>query len=1044
MTNLQVKLTADTQEFNRKIQQSKNQLDNLNNSAVRTAGINVNSTGINKLTGEFKNLSLQTSSFVTKLALFSPTINKIYEGINKIKGAVNFNTTAQATGIVASNFDKIAKNMEKFKTVAPPMVKIVDKIYDSKLFGEKRKQVARGFTKLYLTIRSISDKIISLPFIPESIKNNREIKTRIEALRVQYHMFKSMIPFMKDLQEIGIDLPIGDIIASSTEDLEDQMFRIEKRAEELYKKLPKAFSETTAKIKETIRHATSLIKKFASVLLSINLILGLILSVKWANQIAAINAEIDDNAQKVNMTTQQYQKWSYVMKMAGSDASVLKTSISQLTQRIKESEKGSNDALYGFQRLGVSVYDANGELRDTTSIFEDTVIALQKIENTTTRAAIASSIFGRNASELNGLLNMSAKDMEKLVKINNNLTLAATDAAIAISGSFEDAKDTLSAVGQSFKSTIGEIMLPLLTKLITTLIMAISYINIFIRTIFGLNLDKATGNGKATKNMNGFNNSIKNTQKSAEKLQRTIASFDELNILNKNDSEDASSIDTDIADLNFNTNINGTSFDFISDEQLDKIDKFREKMKELQSTVQMCAAIGALIAGLFLIITGFMSGSVLSIINGIGLLGLGIAIGMSGEEGNTPFDRIKNALIDFKNFLLNNIGEVVAILTGIFAIVLGVLSGNVAMVAGGAALTGVAVLSMEDSNGESLFSKLLQTISKFSSDSQSLVAGLTGLFGIIALIAGVLSGNFALIATGGAMIGVSIFTALQQDSNGDSLFDKLINKAKDFVLKYQTIIAALSGLFGLIAMICGVVTFNPFLIMAGGALIGVSILTALQADENGKSLFNVIEDKLVSAWNDIKSWFTDNVAVIFTGDWWAEKFQAVKDAISDVGKWIKEKVDNFFTGIVDSISEKIDNIKNKISSIFGMSDKAQSKANSFSTHSSSSPVMQLAQLKIPALANGGVAKSPSLVEVGEYAGASSNPEIIAPQSVLKETVEDSNMNLINAIYSIGNQITKAVDDKDMDVYMDADRVTRQVTKRQDIIKRQQGTSLVTV
>lgn len=1043
MTNLQVKLTADTQEFNRKIQQSKNQLDNLNNSAVKSAGINVNSTGINKLTGEFKNLFLQTSGFVAKLALFSPTINKIYEGIDKIKGAVNFNTTAQATGIVANNFDKIAKDMEKFKT-APTITKSIDRIFEK--FSSKKFALAtsQGFVNLYNTAKKVSNKIVSLPFVPKSIKNNHEIKNKIEELRIYYRSLKSMIPFMKDIQEMGFDLPIGDIIASSTDDLEDQMVRIEKRAEELYKKLPKAFSETTAKIKETIKHAASLIKKFTSLLLAGTMILGLILSVKWANQIAAINAEIDDNAQKVNMTTQQYQKWSYVMKMAGSDVSVLKTSISQLTLRIKESEKGSNDALYGFQRLGVSVYDVNGELRDTTSIFEDTVIALQKIENTTTRAAIASSIFGRNASELNGLLNMSAKDMEKLVKINNNLTLSATDAAIAISGSFEDAKDTLSSVVQSFKSTIGEIMLPLLTKLITTIIIAISYINIFIRTIFGLNLDKATGNGKATKNMNGFNNSIKNTQKSAEKLQRTIASFDELNILSKNDSEDTSSIDTDIADLNFNTNINGTSFDFISDEQLDKIDKFRQKMKELQSTVQMCAAIGALIAGLFLIISGFMSGSVLSIINGIGLLGLGIAIGMSGEEGNTPFDKIKNALIDFKNFLLNNIGEVVAILTGIFAIVLGVLSGNVAMVAGGAALTGVAVLSMEDSNGETLFSKLLQTISKFSSDSQSLVAGLTGLFGIIALIAGVLSGNFALIATGGAMIGVSIFTALQQDSNGDSLFDKLINKAKDFVLKYQTIIAALSGLFGLIAMICGVVTFNPFLIMAGGALIGVSILTALQADENGKSLFNVIEDKLVSAWDDIKSWFTDNVAVIFTGDWWAEKFQAVKDAISDVGKWIKEKVDNFFTGIVDSISKKIDNIKNKISSIFGMSDKAQSKANNFSTRSSSSPVMQLAQLKIPALANGGVAKSPSLVEVGEYAGAKSNPEIIAPQNIMRETVSEANMEVVNAIYAIGNQITKAVDDKDMDVYMDTDKVTRKVAKRQDTIKRQQGTSLVTI
>ena len=73
-----------------------------------------------------------------------------------------------------------------------------------------------------------------------------------------------------------------------------------------------------------------------------------------------------------------------------------------------------------------------------------------------------------------------------------------------------------------------------------------------------------------------------------------------------------------------------------------------------------------------------------------------------------------------------------------------------------------------------------------------------------------------------------------------------------------------------------------------------------------------------------------------------------------------------------------------------------------------------------------------------------NPEIVTPQNIMRETVSEANMEVVNAIYAIGNQITKAVDDKDMDVYMDADKVTRQVTKRQDTIKRQQGTSLVTI
>lgn len=99
---------------------------------------------------------------------------------------------------------------------------------------------------------------------------------------------------------------------------------------------------------------------------------------------------------------------------------------------------------------------------------------------------------------------------------------------------------------------------------------------------------------------------------------------------------------------------------------------------------------------------------------------------------------------------------------------------------------------------------------------------------------------------------------------------------------------------------------------------------------------------------------------------------------------------------------------------------------------------------LAALADGGVLTTPTPALVGEYQGARTNPEIVTPQNIMRETVSEANMEVVNAIYAIGNQITKAVDDKDMDVYMDADKVTRKVTKRQDTIKRQQGTSLVTI
>lgn len=99
---------------------------------------------------------------------------------------------------------------------------------------------------------------------------------------------------------------------------------------------------------------------------------------------------------------------------------------------------------------------------------------------------------------------------------------------------------------------------------------------------------------------------------------------------------------------------------------------------------------------------------------------------------------------------------------------------------------------------------------------------------------------------------------------------------------------------------------------------------------------------------------------------------------------------------------------------------------------------------LAAFANGGVITTPTPALVGEYPGAKSNPEIIAPQDMMRETVEDANTGVVNAIYAIGNQISKAVEDKDTNVYMDGDKVSRKITKKQKEQSKYSSPSLVLV
>ncbi len=72
---------------------------------------------------------------------------------------------------------------------------------------------------------------------------------------------------------------------------------------------------------------------------------------------------------------------------------------------------------------------------------------------------------------------------------------------------------------------------------------------------------------------------------------------------------------------------------------------------------------------------------------------------------------------------------------------------------------------------------------------------------------------------------------------------------------------------------------------------------------------------------------------------------------------------------------------------------------------------------IPQLASGGVAYEDTLVNVAEYANANSDPEIIAPQSIMAETVAEANTPMAVAIVSAIQSLQATLEEKDMEVYI---------------------------
>lgn len=128
-----------------------------------------------------------------------------------------------------------------------------------------------------------------------------------------------------------------------------------------------------------------------------------------------INAgsEIDDNAQKLGISTDAYQYWSLVLQRAGSDASNLSIVIRNLTTFTNNLSTGQADALLTLQKLGIG-YEEFMNMNTEERLYA-IVEALQGMEDQTEKVQIAQEIFGNRVyQELLPLLNMEQGSLEDL------------------------------------------------------------------------------------------------------------------------------------------------------------------------------------------------------------------------------------------------------------------------------------------------------------------------------------------------------------------------------------------------------------------------------------------------------------------------------------------------------------------------------------------------------------------------------------------------------------------------------------------------------
>jgi len=193
--------------------------------------------------------------------------------------------------------------------------------------------------------------------------------------------------------------------------------------------------------------------------------------------------EIDKMSQKIGLSKQGFQEWSYVMSQNGMDISTMQTGMKTLVGQMDKVADGNKNAIANFERLGISVTDSNGKLKDQETIMNESLAALADMENGTEKARLATELFGKAGSEMMPMLNGGAEGIEDLKNRAHDLGLILSDdtvnAGVVLGDTMADVKDSLGMLGTKLGASLMPILqtfldlildnLPTITDLFNTL-----------------------------------------------------------------------------------------------------------------------------------------------------------------------------------------------------------------------------------------------------------------------------------------------------------------------------------------------------------------------------------------------------------------------------------------------------------------------------------------------------------------------------------------------------------------------------------------------
>lgn len=180
---------------------------------------------------------------------------------------------------------------------------------------------------------------------------------------------------------------------------------------------------------------------------------------------AAYADEILTQSTVTGLSTEALQEYQYAAELVDVSLDTLTSSQTKMIRSMDAARRGSKEQAEAFDKLRIGVQNADGTLRDSQEVFGEAIDALGAISNETERDAIAMTIFGRSARDLNPLIKAGSDGLRELTQEAHNVGYVMGEEALDALGAVDDQLQRMNRSGEALKNQIAVGMAPAVENL---------------------------------------------------------------------------------------------------------------------------------------------------------------------------------------------------------------------------------------------------------------------------------------------------------------------------------------------------------------------------------------------------------------------------------------------------------------------------------------------------------------------------------------------------------------------------------------------------